>query len=165
MTSPRQERSLHDVFLVSIWIKALVGLGQVVSGTMLLLVKQETLAAFVVRATTPELVEDPNDWFATLLQTSAHDWAGGTQWFVSMYLVVHGLIKIALVAGLLRRKMWSYPVSMWVLGAFIVYQLYRYTVTHSVWLLLLTALDAVVVALIHHEYQRRKLHGFDRPDT
>lgn len=160
MTSTRQEKTLHEVFLISIWIKALVGLGQVVAGISLLLVKQATLTAFVLRATAPELSEDPHDWLANLLQTSAHGWGAGTQWFASLYLIVHGLIKVGLVAGLLRRKMWSYPASMWVLGAFIVYQLYRYSFTHSIWLVLLTALDVVVVALIHHEYRLRKKQGF-----
>lgn len=160
MTSVREEKTLHRVFLVSIWIKALVGIGQVVAGVLLLLVKQAALTAFMLRATAPELSEDPHDWLANLLRTSAHDWGSGTQWFASVYLIVHGLIKVLLVAGLLRRQTWSYPVSMWVLGAFIAYQLYRYSFTHSIWLILLTVLDVVVVALIYHEYRLRMRHGF-----
>jgi uncharacterized membrane protein len=66
---------------------------------------------------------------------------------------MHGAIKILLVAALLRGKMWSYPLSIWVLGAFIAYQGYRYTLTHSPWLIALTALDVVVVALVWNEYR------------
>ncbi|MFS8136815.1 MAG: DUF2127 domain-containing protein [Thermomonas sp.] len=160
MTSAREETNLHRVFLASVWIKALVGLGQIVTGAVLLLLKQATLTNFMLRLTTPELTEDPHDWLSNLLRTSAHDWGTGTHWFASLYLIVHGLIKVLLVAGLLRRKMWSYPLSMWVLGAFIVYQLYRYSSTHSIWLILLTALDVVVIVLIHHEYRIRKQRGF-----
>ncbi|MDI1253722.1 DUF2127 domain-containing protein [Thermomonas sp.] len=160
MTTAREEKALHDVFLISIWIKGLVGLGQVAAGGLLLAASRATLTSFVLRWTTPELSEDPHDWLANLLQASTLGWNPGTQSFASVYLIVHGLIKIVLVAGLLRRKMWSYPVSMGVLGAFIAYQLYRYSFTHSIWLLLLTGLDAVVIALIHHEYRVRKTHGF-----
>lgn len=44
---------------------------------------------------------------------------------------------------------------MWVLATFVLYQVYRYTLTQSVWLILLTALDVTVVALIWHEYRRK----------
>nr|WP_258171938.1 DUF2127 domain-containing protein [Burkholderia contaminans] len=42
---------------------------------------------------------------------------------------------------------------MIVFGLFIGYQVYRFTFTHSVWLLLVTALDIVVIALTWHEYR------------
>ena len=48
--------------------------------------------------------------------------------------------------------------SMIVLGLFILYQLYRYTETHGVGLLLLTALDVVVVGLTWHEYSLMRRH-------
>ncbi|HVR82263.1 MAG TPA: DUF2127 domain-containing protein [Luteimonas sp.] len=159
MTTPRKEEALHDFFLISVWIKGLVGLIQAVAGVLLLFVTQQALTAFVLYLTTPELSEDPHDLIATLLKSSAEHWGAGTQLFASIYLITHGAIKILLVAALLRKKMWSYPVSMWVLGAFIVYQCYRYTLTHSVWLVLLTALDVVVVFLIFHEYRMRKARG------
>ena len=160
MTTAREEKALHDVFLVSVWIKGIVGLLQAVSGTLLLLVTQQALTAFVMHLTTPELSEDPHDLIATFLKSSAQHWGSGTQLFAGVYLILHGVIKILLVAGLLRKKMWSYPVSLWVLGAFIVYQCYRYTFTHSVWLVLLTTLDVAVVGLIFHEYRIRKTLGF-----
>lgn len=160
MTTPREEKVIHDAFLVSVWIKGLVGLIQVMSGIALLLVTQAWLVALVTRFTTPELSEDPQDLIATFLRHGAAQWGTSTQLFAGIYLIIHGVIKVLLVAGLLRRKMWSYPASMWVLGAFIVYQCYRYTHTHSIWLLLLTALDVVVVLLIHHEYRQRKRIGF-----
>ena len=160
MTTSRKEKALHDFFLISIWIKGLVGVIETVAGIVLLVVTQQALAALVVRWTDPELTEDSHDLIATWLRNSAEHWGAGTQTFASVYLIVHGLIKILLVAGLMRKKMWAYPVSIWVLGAFIVYQCYRFTVTHSVWLVLLTLLDIVVVFLIFHEYRMRKAVGF-----
>lgn len=56
--------------------------------------------------------------------------------------------------------MWSYPASIWVLGAFVVYQCYRYSQAHSIWLVLLTVLDIVVILLLWREYRLRKRIGF-----
>lgn len=67
-------------------------------------------------------------------------------------------MKLALVAGLLLRKLWAYPSTIVVLGLFILYQLYRYTQTGGVGLLLLTLLDGVVVALTWHEYKLMRRH-------
>lgn len=156
MTTAREEKALHDVFLISVWIKGFVGLVQALAGIGLLVVSQQALVRTVMAVTTPELSEDPHDPVATFLRNSAHHWGSGTQHFASVYLVLHGAIKLALVIALLRRKLWSYPASLWVLGAFIAYQCYRYTLTHSFWLILLTALDVTVVVLVWHEYRLLK---------
>ena len=159
-TTDRGQRAWHDMFLVSVWIKGIVGLLQVVGGVLLLVVSQDQLIRLAVMLTQPELAEDPHDSIAMFLRHSAEKFGQGTQTFASLYLAVHGLIKILLVAGLLRRKMWSYPASMWVLGAFVAYQCYRYTQTHSPWLIALTVLDIAVIVLVWHEWRTRKKVGF-----
>jgi len=53
----------------------------------------------------------------------------------------------------LRGKLWYYPVSLVVFSLFIVYQLYRYSYTQSIWLLFITAVDIVVIVLTWHEYR------------
>ena len=93
---------------------------------------------------------------ATTLTRAVQRFTADTALFAGAYLVIHGLIKIFLVAGLLRGKLWAYPMSLWFLAAFIVYQCYRYIYTHSIWLILLTVLDVIVAFLIWHEYQSRK---------
>ncbi len=159
-TNDRRQRAWHDLFLVSIWIKGIVGLLQVVGGGLLLVVHQDQLIRLAVMLTQPELTEDPHDSIALFVRHSAEQFGHGTQQFASLYLAVHGLIKILLVVGLLRRKMWSYPASMWVLGAFIAYQCYRYTQTHSPWLIALTVLDIAVIVLVWHEWRARQKDGF-----
>ena len=59
---------------------------------------------------------------------------------------------------LLREKLWAYPASFAVFGAFIAYQLYRYTFTHGFGLIALTLFDLVVMLLIWHEYRLLKRH-------
>ena len=42
---------------------------------------------------------------------------------------------------------------MAIFGLFIVYQLYRLSLTHSLWLLVITAVDVLVIGLTWHEYR------------
>jgi uncharacterized membrane protein len=54
---------------------------------------------------------------------------------------------------LIRNKLWAYPASLLVLGLFSAYQLYRFSYTHSVGLIVLTVFDVIVMELIWHEYR------------
>ena len=89
-------------------------------------------------------------------------WAQGfsveTKNFYAFYLLSHGSVKILLVVGLLKNKLWSYPASLIVLGLFIVYQLYRFSYTHGVGLIVLTIFDIFVMGLIWHEYNIIRHH-------
>jgi uncharacterized membrane protein len=144
----------HTFFLLSVWSKGVAGLIETIGGLLLLFIPHRGLNAFVIALTAPELAEDPTDRVATFLQRMVHDLAADTKLFVSAYLIVHGVIKVFLVAGLLGRRLWSYPVSLWFLAAFIAYQMYRFLFTHSLWLIALTVLDVIVAFLIWREYQQ-----------
>ncbi len=150
----------HTLFLFSVWIKGVAGLVETVGGLLVLFVTQKLIDSFVFFLTAPELAEDPEDRIANYLGSAIHHFSADTRVFAGAYLVIHGLVKLFLVAGLLRNKLWAYPLSLWFLGVFIAYQCYRYTHTHSIWLVLLTVFDLVVVFLIWREYQWRKhTHG------
>jgi uncharacterized membrane protein len=72
--------------------------------------------------------------------------------FGAIYLLAHGAVKIFLVVALLQKRMWAYPTALVVFGAFAVYELYRYTHTHSPVLLVLMAFELFVIWLIWREY-------------
>ncbi len=149
----------HRLFLLSVWSKGIAGLLETIGGLILLCIPKAGLNALVIFLTAPEMAEDPTDRVATLLQRIVHELAKDTKLFASGYLIVHGLIKVFLVAGLLRQRLWSYSVSLWFLAVFIAYQAYRFFFTHSLWLIALTVLDLIVAFLIWREYQARK-EGF-----
>jgi uncharacterized membrane protein len=65
---------------------------------------------------------------------------------------------LVLVFGLLRERLWAYPASFAVFGAFIAYQLYRYSFTHEIALILLSIFDLFVIALAVHEYRLLRKH-------
>jgi uncharacterized membrane protein len=153
------EKNIHLLFEVSLWLKGVFALLEVIAGFAAYFVSQQLLLSLVQWVTKDEFAEDPHDLVANYLLHSVQNLSINAQDFAAIYLVAHGVIKLWLIIGLLRRKLWYYPVAMVLFGLFIVYQLYRFTFTHSVWLLLITALDVIVIALTWHEwrYLRRAL--------
>jgi len=71
-------------------------------------------------------------------------------------LLLHGVVKVVLVAALLRDKIWAYPWMITFLIVFIVYQIYRMTFAFSIGLLGLTVFDVVVVWLTYREYGKQR---------
>ena len=127
----------------------------------LLFVSPKALNSLVIFFTAHELSEDPDDWFATTLRHAVNNLSSDTKLFVSVYLVAHGLVKVFLVAGLLRKKLWAYPAALWFLGIFILYQLYRFGHTHALGLLALSAFDLFVASLVWLEYRSQKQHAYN----
>ncbi|WP_172374993.1 DUF2127 domain-containing protein [Mesorhizobium sp. NZP2234] len=147
------EHRIHQIFEVSLWLKGAHALIECIGGILLYVVTTDTIASWVNALTAEELIEDPNDFIAGHLSRMASHFSVASKEFYAFYLLSHGLIKLALVVGLLRGKLWSYPASLGALGLFMVYQVYRYSYTQSFGLLVLTVFDAVVMVLIWHEWR------------
>ncbi len=151
-TTSKREKNIHRLFEISVLLKGLHALLEVVGGLFLLFISTGTIAQSLTWLTQDELVEDPHDIVARYFIHAGEQLSAGKQ-FASLYLLSHGLIKLALVIGLLKNKLWAYPWSIIVLGLFMIYQVYRYTYTHAIGLILLTLFDVVVLWLIWHEYR------------
>src|SRR6185312_7398437 len=123
---------------------------------------KNSLTQFVLFLTQGELIEDPKDFLANFFLKSAEQLSISSQHFAALYLLSHGLIKIFLVVGLFRKKLWAYPISIAVFGVFIIYQMYRFTVTGSLWLIIFTIFDLVVVILTIHEYTYMKNNAVEK---
>jgi len=149
----RQRKIEHAFFLLSVWSKGIAGLLETIGGTLLLWIPQTGLIRFVIFLTAPELMKNPGAHTALFLQRSVEHLSTHNKLFAGAYLIVHGLIKILLVAGLLSQRLWSYPLSLWFMAAFIIYQTYRFFVTGSVWMMALTIVDLIVALLIWREYR------------
>ena len=152
------EHRIHQIFQVSVLLKGAHALIECLGGIALALVGTNSIANLVNTIAQDELIEDPNDFVATHLLAMAHDFSVQTKNFYAFYLLSHGVVKLLLVVGLLRNKLWSYPASLIVLGLFVVYQLYRFTYTHGFGLIVLTVFDAIVMILIWHEYGLMRRH-------
>ena len=152
------EKRIHLIFDVSLLFKGAFALLEIVGGVLAYFISREFLLNVIATLTQLELAEDPRDFLANYLLHAAQHLSLGAQEFASIYLLSHGAVKLWLIVGLLRQKLWYYPTAMIVFGLFIAYQLYRFSFTYSIFLLFLTALDIVVIILTWHEYGYLRRH-------
>lgn len=153
--APLEERRVHQAFEVSLAIKAADAVLELLVALLLSLVDARVLSNAVVRIVAKELVNHPEDRLATWIARWAENFSIDGKTFAVIYLASHGAIKLALVIGLWRNQGWAYPVSLVAFAAFIVYQVHRFTFTHSPFLIVLTVFDLVVIVLVWHEWRMR----------
>jgi uncharacterized membrane protein len=150
------ESALDRTFRISITLKGLDGLLEVIGGIVLLFVSPARLQTWAKSLTAHELAQDPHDFIARHLLNSASQLSHSATLFAAVYLLTHGVAKIVLVVALLRGQLWAYPWMIALLAAFIIYQVYRLSYRFSIWLLMLTLFDMFVIVLTILEYRRRQ---------
>ena len=152
----KEEKTLHELFDISIVLKGLHALVEVIGGISIFLASSGLIFKFVNVISFGELTENPVDSFTKYLLYITYNFSGGTKQFVALYLLSHGIINLILIVGLFRKKLWAYYSSFIVLSIFALYQVYRYIYNPSIFLILLTMLDIVTIWLIWREYIRIK---------
>lgn len=144
---------LDRVFAVGIIGKGLDGAAELVGGLLLLLVTPDRIHHLVAAVTQGELSEDPDDVVARYLLRTSAGLTGPAVTYGAIYLLLHGVVKVVLVAALLRNRLWAYPWMIAVLLVFIVYQGYRIVLDPGAGLIALTIFDAAIVALTWREWR------------
>jgi uncharacterized membrane protein len=148
----RQE-TVHRLFWISIFLKGLDGTLEVIGGIALFVIGNGAIMRTIQLLTAPELAEDPHDLIANALRGWFSHLSTDTKNFAGAYLFGHGAVKLFLVAGLWREKLWAFPTALAIISAFILYQLYRLSQMPSPSLIVLTLIDLFVIAVIWREYQ------------
>ncbi len=153
-TLPRTSltRFLHRILELGLLIKGFDAILEMIGGLLLWFASNVTFDQWVISLTQHELVEDPQDKVALFFRQAVPRLSVDAHLFGSAYLVIHGLAKVILIAGLLRGKLWAYPATFGFLSLFIVYQIYRLSYSFSTGLLLLTFFDMIFALLILREY-------------
>jgi uncharacterized membrane protein len=86
--------------------------------------------------------------------------SGGTHTFVIVFLLAHGVIKLGLVAALLRHILPVYPIAVAALAVFVVFELIRAVHTHSITLPFFAAVDVLIIVVVIREYvQLRRMRA------
>lgn len=152
-TKPAESTLLDRTFRVSLILKGLDGVLELVGGILLLVITPEQIGDLVRFLTQHELAQDPNDFLANSLVHLSSNLSGSATLFGAIYLLLHGLVKIVLVWAVLKDKLWAYPWMIAFLLVFILYQGYRIAVAFSWGLVLLTAFDIFIVWITAREYR------------
>jgi uncharacterized membrane protein len=151
-----RQKYWHKLFEASVFIKAINGIWETVSGFVLLFISKATIAHAFYGLTKQELGEDHHDKVINVLNRSMEHLTSGTKNFAAMYILVHGLINIFLAYYLYKEKLWAFWVSLGFFGLSIVYLAYRAYNNHSMGLYALILFDVFFLFLTWHEFQYRK---------
>jgi len=151
-----KRKLLHQGFELGILVKGADGILEIVGGILLFVVKPTQINMFLVLLTQHELVEDAQDFLANYLVKLGGSLSLDTQIFGGLYLLTHGVVKVALILGLWRKKLIAYPAAIIFLALFIVYQIYRYIYHPAFWLIALSVFDALMIFLTWQEHGQIK---------
>ncbi len=155
------ERLWHAIFEFGITLKAINGLWESIAGTLLLFVSRARFGRFFYFLARGEISENPHDAFVNLGTRILQNFSHGTKIFVGLYILIHGITNIFLAIQLYRNRLWAYLVTIVVMAIFMLYQVHRIFLYHSVLLSIVTVYDALFAILTWHEYRYQKslIHG------
>jgi uncharacterized membrane protein len=146
----------HIVFWVALLLKAGDAILEVLGGFILIFISAETINQVVHGLVRPELAEDPTDVLAHYILRLMGHVTPASKLFAVLYLLSHGAIKLFIVGAIWLERLWAYPLAGLVFAGFIVYQMIRFAYTFSPWMIALTVLDLIIIALLPPEYRRAK---------
>lgn len=146
-------------YRVSLSAKGLLGLTQLLGGFALSLSPNGAAQKAVLWMARFEIAEDPNDPLALAVANWAGKLTQATEKFYTIYLLGHGMLNLGVVLALLFRVRGAYHASLAVLVAFVGYQIILYTRSPDPMILILTAIDMAIIALVIAERHQSKRLG------
>ena len=152
----KKNNILHKSFEIGIFLKGFDGILEIIGGILLIFLSPIRLNKLTVLLTQHELSEDSKDVIARYMIRLSASFSVSAQYFGVFYLISHGVVKFILVLLLWKRKIWAYPLTVVSLILFIAYQVYRYTIDHSMFLIVLTIFDIIMIMLTYIEYKSMK---------
>ena len=147
----------HKSFKIGLLLKGIDSILEITGGILLIYLNKYRMNRIIALLTQHELSEDPKDIIANYMIRIGSRFSISSQHFGVFYLMSHGLIKFVLVILLWQKKIWAYLLTIISLILFVFYQVYRYTITHSSWLIALTVFDIIMIILTIIEYKRVKI--------
>lgn len=155
-----RELALRRLFKIGIWIKFFDGILEFAAGVLFLALNPQTLNHSVIILTQHALDQDPDNLIANALRRSASHLSIESKLIGALYLLGNGVVKVFLATGILRGKLWCYPVAIAAMTIFVFLQTWRLIYKFSIPMLLATLLNTAIALLILREYRRiRSLQG------
>ena len=153
--TPKEEHVVHEFFLVSVILKGLISLAEVAVGIAIFLIPPQT----IISLTLTLLNYVPIAPVQAKLIAEISRYTSSTALFVSLYLLSRGVVKTALIWGLLKGKLLAYPLSLIVLLLLVSYQIYQLVSSpFSLIVFLITVFDFIVMYFIYREWRIVERH-------
>ncbi|HKT56822.1 MAG TPA: DUF2127 domain-containing protein [Microbacterium sp.] len=161
--NPRREAVLDWTFLIGVLLKGVDGLVELVVGIPLLFVTPDQISGLARALTAGELAEDPNDFWANLLLRETAKFSHAGLALGGAFLLVHGVVKLAIVIALLLGSRRIYPWAAGALALLAILQIVDLVLKFSIGVLLLCVFDVIIIVLTVREWREgRSLHDVIR---
>ena len=147
----------HRLAKVLVYFKGIFGIAELISGMGLLLVGRKSLNKVMLWIVDFEPFENHPKLMDRTTKFIAEHILGSLHTLIALYMIVHGLVAIAIVIALVHKKLWAFPTAGIIMALFIVYQIYRLALTFSILLLILTLVDIAIMFFLRYEYRRVKV--------
>ena len=156
--TPEQQRRTDRFFKISVTLKGIASILEIMAGIAVLFVPWSDVSHWLIVIAQGHLVNDPDDFIFLHIVTLAQQMSVARSTFFALYLLSRGVVKFGLVIALLKRYLWAYPLSIAIIGAAMLYQIWLVITAHSVVQGILTVLDIVVVWFVWKEWLLLKEH-------
>ncbi len=150
----------HFAYIGTIAIKGIDGGIETLLGLIIWISGPSRWYAFLLHINAPELLEEPgNHHFIELIRSGANNLLHSSISFIVAYLVIHGVLKLALASVLLRGGgRWIYPVATAILVGFIGFMSWHLAGHWSNWVLGFALFDLMTLLLVLNEWRNEKMH-------
>ena len=147
---------LDRAFYLSLYIKGIDGILQLIGGGLLLLLKPAQVDRTVRFLADHSYGGDIDDSVFRYFSHYLSHLTGGAIRFAAAYLIFDAVIKLVLINEVIHKRYWAYIGLIVVLSGLVAYQSYRIVITHSLLLTGLTIFDAIIIYLSAKEYARHQ---------
>jgi uncharacterized membrane protein len=147
----------HKIARFLVYFKGIFGIFELSTGLALLLVGRKSINKLLLWIVNFEPFENHPRLMDSATRFIAERVLGSLHLLIALYMIVHGLVAIAIVFALIHKKMWAFPAAGILLAMFIVYQIYRLALAFSIILLILTLIDIAIIYFLRYEYRRERL--------
>lgn len=148
----KPRKFLHQLYKASVIIKGIDGILEIIGGFLLIFFSPLTITRTVLFLARIELTKDPRHHLLSYFYQIASGIPLHRRHFYSLLFISHGAVKLILVGGLMKNRLWAYPTTMVIFTAFVFYQISEIYSSPSILLVVITVIDVFVVLLIGREY-------------
>ena len=152
----------ETIFEYAMWWRIIYGTLRTLLGLGLLKLVGIPLITIVETVMQRELVDDPGDTLFNTVHHLLQLHPFTITYFLSAYMIFWGVTDIFLSIALLKHQLWAFPASLVLIAVFAVYEIYRFTHTHSLILLGIIGVDIFIFFAIQNEYKQIKWRGFQK---
>ena len=145
-------KSVDKLFNVVVVLKVIHATIEIILGVTLFILTKEFISSTLLFIVAEKLAGGPSSFLAQYLTRVGLHLSFAIKLFFSIYLLGHGLVNLSLIYGISRKPFIAYPLSLLIFFGFLIYQIYSYLQSYSLWMLLITLFDSLFIILLLYEY-------------